>query len=133
MQPTSQPNPGPSSLISSQPISSQGYYSGRMAAPKSTKAKDKYLQSGALSCSDANKSRLISSRRHCIENINAAIKRFKFFSNVVPAERLDSGVCYAGLNVIGSLLNMRFLNNTMIMGMGSISFNTSLRYNFESD
>ena len=133
LQPTSQPNPGPSSLISSQPISSQGYYSGRMAAPKSTKAKDKYLQSGALSCSDANKSRLISSRRHCIENINAAIKRFKFFSNVVPAERLDSGVCYAGLNVIGSLLNMRFLNNTMIMGMGSISFNTSLRYNFESD
>ena len=132
-QPTSQPNPGPGSLIPSQPISSQGYHSGRMAAPKTTKAKDKYLQSGALSCLDANKSRLISSRRHTIENINSGLKRFKFFSNVVPAERLDSGVCYAGLNLIGSLLNMRFLNNKMIMGMGSICLNTLSRYNFESD
>ena len=118
----SQPTPGHVSQPLSQPVSrSQGYHSGpRMAEPKTSKAKDKYLQSGALTCSDANRSRLISSRRHCIENINAALKRFKFFANVVPAERLDSGFCFAGLKLIGSLLNMRFLNDSMIMGMGSI-------------
>ena len=121
---SSQQNTPPSSQASSQQQqSSEGYHSGpRGSASRGTRSrgatsKEKYFQSKPLGCADANASRMISSRRHPIENINGAIKRFKMFNNVVPAERLDSGFCLAGINLVASVMNYRFLNDSMVMGL----------------
>ena len=141
----SQRNPTSPGLSQQEPSTSQGYHSSSIdvqpqnrtrrartesgsqsqgASQSQNKSQlDKYLESKPLSCVDANRSRLVSARRHVIENVNCHLKKFKFFYNVVSLHRMKSGFALASIKVCLSIMNRRFLiEKKMIMDQDPHSF-----------
>ena len=91
----------------------------------------RYIETKPLSCAEANASRMVSSRRHVVENINASIKRFRFFANQVNLQHINSGYCVAAAKFISAFLNYRFKHNgSMCLDMNSRSFLPNLKRAF---
>ena len=76
--------------------------------PSQKSALERYYDTSPLTCAQANSSRMVSARRHVIENINSSIKRFRFLSNRVQLDYINSGYCLAASKFICGLLNFRF-------------------------
>ena len=85
---------------------------------RSKPALQRYEETQPLSCGDANGSRSVSSRRHIVENINASIKRYKFFSNTVNRDHIKSGYAYASIKLVCGITNYRFKNGATCIDYG---------------
>ena len=92
--------------------------------PNSRKSQlEKYWDSKPLSCLDANISRIISARRHIIENVNGHLKKWLRFYHVVTLQRMRSGFALAGIKLILAILNRRHLEEGhMIMDQNPNSY-----------
>ena len=124
----SQPNQDsgrPNSQIrNSQPRSRSGSQSDKTPLQR-------YMETKPLSCAEANASRMVSSRRHPVENVNGSVKRFKFFANQVNLQHINSGYCVAAAKFICAFLNYRFKSNrSMCLDMNSRSFLPNLKRAF---
>lgn len=116
---SSQPN---SSQNSQRPTSSASRPSSSVSRPRSRTNSlsrksqlQKYTESKPLSCLDANRSRLISARRHIIENVNCFLKKWLRYYHVVSLQRMRSGFGLAGIRLILAILNRRHLENGQMM------------------
>ena len=116
----SQPN---SSQNTQRPTSSQSRPRSRTNSTSRKSQLQKYNESKPLSCLDANRSRIISARRHIIENVNCSLKKWLRYYHVVSLQRLRSGFALAGIRLILAILNRRHIENgQMIMDMNLNSY-----------